>query len=269
MALSATHYPRTGLTLGILYGSTFAVEKTMLRRLQSVGFEAAHPMLLPGLCVELELARHTQLIENSANKVETKIFELNFQSGNVARSSRIESEKRNIEKRTAWLDLTYLRNSVTTWSTQLLKIVEHTESLNKDLYNDPRNEATRIGEAKCSTEHTGADFSHGTTPIRVEERCQLLEGGKCDQSNSRNNFTSDIIGSLNQLKDVNMVCLHEECKDLRPQHCKDTDLRRRQMQKVGMKIISRIAAICDEYEEKIRDCTVRVDGMAMATQWVN
>lgn len=43
----------------------------------------------------------------------------------------------------------------------------------------------------------------------------------------------------------------------------DTHLRR-----VGAKIRDRVQEIIDEYDAKIRDCTMRVDGMAMATQWV-
>lgn len=40
------------------------------------------------------------------------------------------------------------------------------------------------------------------------------------------------------------------------------------LQRVGVKIRDRVQEIIDEYEAKIRDCTMRVDGMAMATQWV-
>jgi hypothetical protein len=38
-------------------------------------------------------------------------------------------------------------------------------------------------------------------------------------------------------------------------------------QQTGQKIKDRIQGIIDEYDDKIRDCTMRVDGMAMATQW--
>ena len=41
-----------------------------------------------------------------------------------------------------------------------------------------------------------------------------------------------------------------------------------QMRRAGYKIRVRIQEITDEYDNKIRDCTMRVDGMAMATQWV-
>lgn len=40
------------------------------------------------------------------------------------------------------------------------------------------------------------------------------------------------------------------------------------LRRVGVKIRDRVQEIIDEYDAKIRDCTMRVDGMAMATQWV-
>ncbi|ORY58784.1 uncharacterized protein BCR38DRAFT_69850 [Pseudomassariella vexata] len=41
----------------------------------------------------------------------------------------------------------------------------------------------------------------------------------------------------------------------------------KQCTRVSMKIKDRLKCIIDEYEEKIRECTMRVDGVAMATQW--
>jgi hypothetical protein len=38
--------------------------------------------------------------------------------------------------------------------------------------------------------------------------------------------------------------------------------------RINSKIQDRLHAIIEEYEEKIRECTMRVDGMAMSTQWV-
>lgn len=50
----------------------------------------------------------------------------------------------------------------------------------------------------------------------------------------------------------------EECVDASEEH----------LRRVGVKIRDRVQEIIDEYDAKIRDCTMRVDGMAMATQWV-
>jgi hypothetical protein len=42
----------------------------------------------------------------------------------------------------------------------------------------------------------------------------------------------------------------------------------KEMRIVGQRIGARLGAIREDYDEKIRDCDMRVDGMAMATQWV-
>ncbi|KAL1873592.1 hypothetical protein Daus18300_003959 [Diaporthe australafricana] len=47
------------------------------------------------------------------------------------------------------------------------------------------------------------------------------------------------------------------------------DASRASLRRVGVKIRDRVQEIIDEYDAKIRDCTMRVDGMAMATQWEN
>lgn len=48
----------------------------------------------------------------------------------------------------------------------------------------------------------------------------------------------------------------------------EPEVVRERLRRVGDKIYGRIQAIIDEYDDKIRDCTMRVEGMAMATQWV-
>lgn len=42
-----------------------------------------------------------------------------------------------------------------------------------------------------------------------------------------------------------------------------------QLRKTNRKILDRLEHIIEEYDDKIRDCTMRLDGMAMATQWVS
>jgi hypothetical protein len=69
--MSATHYMQKGLTFAILYGSSFTVERTILERLRHVADEAAHPLLLPGIFAELELVRHTGLVDININEVES------------------------------------------------------------------------------------------------------------------------------------------------------------------------------------------------------
>lgn len=60
----------------------------------------------------------------------------------------------------------------------------------------------------------------------------------------------------------------ESLPDARPSLRHDPEAFKDNMRRVGAKIKDRVQAIVDEYDDKIRDCTMRVDGMAMATQWV-
>jgi hypothetical protein len=232
------------------------IERTIIERLQSVNVEAAHPLLLPGIFAELELARHIRLVDMCINDVEAKIFELNFISGSTQYYHRSEVEKRSESKRTAWLDLSYLRNSLITWNTQLLKMVEHADSLSKEEYSVscladalPRDEGVEFTclpmhaqlEAKISPLKSQKDQVCKTCPPRY--RTQDFED--IEEIESNESYISDYSES------------------------KSADIYLQQMRKTGEKIRVRLAAIRDEYDEKIRDCTMRVDGMAMATQWVN
>jgi hypothetical protein len=198
MALSATHFPASQLTYAIMYGCTSAIEETMLEKLDGVRTEARHPLLLPGVFAEIELVRHTRLVEKSIVDVETKIFELDFESGATQGPERGEVERRNAAKRNIWLDLTYLRNSLITWERQLWKMTMHAEDLGLNI--------------------------QVPTWVPQSSNAQGASDG----------------GQVRALETVT----------------------------VGQKIKKRLDIIRDEYDEKIRDCTMRVDGMAMATQWV-
>jgi len=218
-----------------MYGSSPELEKSLLKMLRSVTVEAAHPLILPGIVAELELIRHTQLVESSINEVEARIFELNFQSSRSRDMLRKEVEARNRLKRTSWLDLSYLRNSISTWHTQLQKMVEAVRT----------HEKTESGA--CQAGHTSSDHlnSHQSDDSKmIEDRDTLLD------------HTKSIID-----RDVSHVKANWTCKD---EHEHESEMRR-----IGTKIKSRLVAILDNYDEKIRDCTMRLDGMVMATQWVN
>ncbi|KAI1214228.1 uncharacterized protein F4807DRAFT_407124, partial [Annulohypoxylon truncatum] len=47
----------------------------------------------------------------------------------------------------------------------------------------------------------------------------------------------------------------------------ECELQRRNMRSIGDKVNDRLLIIIEEYEEKIRECTMRIDGMMVATQW--
>lgn len=58
-------------------------------------------------------------------------------------------------------------------------------------------------------------------------------------------------------------------RDRIPTTRKELEDNKEMFQQTGQKIKDRIQGIIDEYDDKIRDCTMRVDGMAMATQWAS
>lgn len=102
-----SHHAQHGLTCAIIYGTAINVEKTILGRLRNVGQEAEHPLLLVGILAEIELVRHTGLVDSMTNEVEAKIHELDSRSSD-RRDHRIQS------KREVLLNLSYLRNSIIT-----------------------------------------------------------------------------------------------------------------------------------------------------------
>ena len=177
------------MSLGIFYGSDPTVEASILDRLQYVKMEARHPLLLPGMFAEMELERHKRYTEASIDDLEVKILELNITNDESKSYSQDYLARKNVAKRNAWLDMAYLRNSITTWKVQLERMSEHLDELARE---------DVIKETYKSSLH----MSHS-------------------------------------------------------------------MREITMKIKARLTAICDEYEEKVRDCTMRLDGMAIATQWVS
>jgi hypothetical protein len=218
LALTATHLPEPGLTFGLLFGSSVATERDILKRLGSISFEAAHPMLLPGLFTELELVRHKNLIDINTSEVETKIYELNTRSVTVL--DREETELQYQARREAYLNSEFLRKMLTTWNNQLLHMVEHVNSL-----------------------HNASSRFSSDNPLQGLD----LEPTK---QVSTFEFESDITSKSDKMSLSNKA------------------RHRRNMYNIGCKIKNRLVQIRDEYDEKIRDCTMRNEGFAVVTQWV-
>lgn len=199
LALSVTHFPESSLTFAIVYGCTVSIEKEIIKRLYLIKEEATHPALMPGIFAELERSRHMRLVQSKIAVLEMTILEVDHQSDDIDTTHRARVDKRNVKKRTTWLDATYLRNGLLSWSTQLERMIE---SLT-DLEMEP-------------SFRRGPIFSRGYD----------TEVGEFEHA------------------------------------------RHQGMKIVGSKIKARLNIIRNEYQDWIRDCTMRVDGMAMATQWV-
>ncbi|KAF7547218.1 hypothetical protein G7Z17_g7895 [Cylindrodendrum hubeiense] len=129
LALSETYFPESSLTFAILYGCTASIEKDIIERLSFVREEATHPVLMPGIFAELERSRHRKLVQSSIAELEEKILELDMNSDDVDTVKRAATDKKNVAKRTAWLDTTYLRNGLMSWSTQLGRMIQSLKEL--------------------------------------------------------------------------------------------------------------------------------------------
>ena len=229
MALSATSFPEKGLTYAILYGCTNSLERTLLQSLRAVGDEASHPLLMPAIFAELELLRHTRQVDINIIDVETKIFALDFEAGATEGPGREDSENRHEAKRSSWLAMTYLRNSLITTNVQNEKISKHAVDLGQEFFNP--------------TGYSGLTY--------------ICEGSKVICATRKEIDDTLIMG-----EDHRSLMTGKNRSDVEPAFLQ-------RMRQVGDKIELRMKTIHEEYEEKIRDCTMRVDGMAMATQWVN
>jgi hypothetical protein len=188
---------------------------------------------MPGIIAELERARHIHVVEATIDELETRIFELDFKSSDMDGVPDAEAEKRNYEKRSAWLDTTYLRNGLISWNVQLAKMVQHAEELRDTVFR-PSPHNTKVWD-------THLEFEGGRSSGLRYRGSPSARGGDLLKS-----APVDEAGEANQHR--------ESVKE--------------QMRRAGYKIRVRIQEIADEYDNKIRDCTMRVDGMAMATQWV-
>ncbi|OTB15862.1 hypothetical protein K445DRAFT_22180 [Daldinia sp. EC12] len=238
LALTVTHFPRSGLTYAVLFGCPKSIEDEVIKRLSYPGIEFSYPLLLPGIFAELEGDRHLQIVEDYMSNIEEKIFELDYQLPVEQQIRSANVEARNKEKRAQWLDTAYLKNSLVTWNAQLFKMTKHVEELRDTLFAPY--------EGRLSSPDNGdiADVGFNARkhlPMKLE--CHSECEKPCKGSSSPDGKFETNIGR------------------------KEIESRNRRMRMCGVKIDNRLRSIIEEYEDKIRECAMRLDGMAMATQW--
>ncbi|KAK7431373.1 hypothetical protein QQZ08_002144 [Neonectria magnoliae] len=262
LALSETYFPERSLTFAILYGCTAPIEKEIIKRLALVQEEATHPVLMPGIFAELERSRHMKLVQSKIAMLETRILELDIHSGDIDMPKRVDSDERNMAKRTAWLDTTYLRNGLLSWNTQLGRMIQDLKEFEKSVYKPTQTQRPALpGKYELARDmsegvHRDSDSDDGLTPLRwnrasIPDSDYSLFG---DADSGR--------GRLAGEKGTEMIPMprFSDVGELDYEYHQGTIV-------AGKKIKGRLLMIRDEYQDWIRDCTMRVDGMAMATQW--
>jgi hypothetical protein len=210
-------------------------------------------MILPGIFAELELLRHVGLVEASIVDIETKIFKLDFEASGIEAMDRKTMNKRNIGKREAWLDASYLRNSLVTWNVQIAKMARHAEEF-----------SLRLNSPPCRPEITA-------NRPKTKESKQIFNESQYETGHMSTD-SSQTLAAVDESDKEEWVMAEEDIK--KPTHTDSmiskptTSAIRNDRTDVAGKIKDRLDTIHDEYKEKIRDCSMRIDGMAMATQWV-
>jgi SpoVK/Ycf46/Vps4 family AAA+-type ATPase len=196
LALSVTHFPSHGLTYAIFYGCTRETELAIWERLrnQVIGAAASHPLLLPGIFVELEYVRQVKgLARTRALQIERRLGELGREALGSDGCQSLQAMEQRMD---LWFGTTELKNGLQTW---------------KDLLQDMEGHIDEL-----AAEHFG-------------------DGVADDKS------LSQCVGGRDFRKD---------------------------MRQVGLKMKRRLRSIIHEYDEKIRECSMRVNGMEMVNDSV-
>lgn len=273
LALTATYFPHCNLTFAIAFGCSLLVEEDIIRRLSLAMPEAAHPLLMSGIFVEIERARHIQLVEATVDELERKIVELDFQSSKMEEIQSSEAETRNQEKRTAWLDTTYLRNTLFNWNIQLAKISHHADELKNTIFKPAEPEeftSQRWTKVEDISSRSFEKIDKFESIEKDTESSGTVDNVTYDIDVEEANFHgkySPEMAHLQRLRKSRQQNSQEQYEDSMVQPYPEAI--KGHMRHVGDKINDRIRSIIEEYDDKIRDCTMRVDGMAMATQWVS
>jgi hypothetical protein len=307
LALSQTHYPQVGLSLSILYGCDLSTNREVLKRVQTIRGESAHPLLMPGIIAEMELGRQIPIVEADIISVETRILELDtaITPHMEAPSPPVALQKR-VDKRSAWLDLAYLRNSLVNWNTQLARMADHTDELERQIRDEKHSQVAQRAQMELTIPPTYVPYSlrsakntsatvgiydsvceksspgisgpepgaHECFQVPDDPRLDDAEASIAKKPNETSAANTELVWtdkSQAEPKDSNMRhckgVLGGESSEYHPSSFAGED-DEYVVKLVGDKIKRRLQYQQAEFEEMIRSCSMRLDGMAMATQWV-
>ncbi|TVY74477.1 hypothetical protein Focb16_v004623 [Fusarium oxysporum f. sp. cubense] len=255
LAVSATYFPHCGLTYAVLFGCTLSLEAEILSRLENATYEICHPLLVPSVLVEIERKRHLPIVEVTLDELEARIQELDEDPESLQGATETEKIARKEAKRSAWLDMLYVRNQLMSWSTCLETLYEHTNRLNRTVFRD--------------------------TPMCCQYRYKSTEEFSDDDGSTSGSETdwTDSIGEFSlvhsqESQDVNKDCTNVVSMELQSYKYQDSSsirlarsYTRSDMRRTGAKMRGRLREVIKDYNEKIRECTTGVEGMVMATQW--
>jgi len=250
MALTVTHFPQQKLTFAVLFGASKTQEREILKRLSKAGSDTAHPMLLPGIFAELERIRQMNAVDEMIDELEAQISRLDNETVTTWQQSSQTKAERNRQKTKAWLDTTFSRNLLLANAALLFNMRGHLDEFS--ILANPRGMwrgyQPRLGDHRFPDHSPHRDLRGGTPHSR---------------GSIPNNWHPCHHITYEEPEDMTLsgtLVASEPDFDATYQ-----DL----LQQAGMRMKDRIGSMIGEYDDKIRACTMEVDGMAMATQWVS
>ncbi|KAK1531890.1 hypothetical protein CPAR01_11539 [Colletotrichum paranaense] len=173
MALTATYFPQSQLTFAVLFGCTAEVERNVVSRLSRAKDHTLFPLILPGIFAELERDRMAKVVADTVDAIEGAIFELG--TGNPVEGEEIQEEDKidmRHSRRSAWLNTTFLRNSLRAWKGQLRKMVDHIaelSSLHRVQLIDRGCE-----QPKHEIQHEAGKLAMDRTGLMIHDRLHIL-----------------------------------------------------------------------------------------------
>ena len=210
--------------------------------------------------------------------LEAKILE--FQVSAEELKGRVDADykqRQNKAKREAWLDTVYLKNSLLTWKTQIRNMVAHSRELEVALPTVSIRTLSWGAVSEMSTSSEESDSSERTLvekSARSEDHREIeseyepspVSDGKCSVYQDTEGITLDskvgTDGDSKADRSTDHILSLKERKKMQ-------DEREEVLRTTGRRIQGRLSTIQDEYEDWVRDCSMRVEGMAMAAQWVS
>ncbi|KLU85099.1 hypothetical protein MAPG_04131 [Magnaporthiopsis poae ATCC 64411] len=134
IALSATHFPSTGLTYAVFFGCEFDEKPARVTALKSgdriTGLlsnsesTVAHPMLLVGIFAEIELRRHMPIVKKAVAGLLGTVDDVTAGEAGQEESHAIKP----------WVNMQFIKIKLEAWRRELEKMVAHVEELSRTLY---------------------------------------------------------------------------------------------------------------------------------------
>ncbi|KAK4097732.1 hypothetical protein N658DRAFT_488997 [Parathielavia hyrcaniae] len=251
MALAVTHFPTKNQTFALLFGASKDQERSVLARLRNAATDTAHPMLLPGILVELERKRQMDIADEIIDGLEMQIFQLDNETITSWKQSEQTAAERNKQKTKAWLDAAFSRNILLATKPLLFSMCRHLDEY-AALVNLRARKNHDFPVCHQHSDHFSDGRLRAGTPSYLTSSHWYIQGPMA--------FASEGSGSETPMTtSTGTTCIG---------HASDpyTDYQGI-LHQAGMRMEDRLISIIGEYDDKIRAFTMEVDGMAMATQW--